>query len=69
MVRTTTKRINMDYECDVEEKHAGKYVVIIGGKVFAYGPNPDVIIKRARRSHPDEIPFMYRVPSGESMLL
>lgn len=65
----TAPQVDINYECDVENKHVGKFVIIIDGKVFAYGSNPDIIIRKARKKHLNKIPFMYKVPTRESMLL
>lgn len=67
--RRGTAGIEINYECKVGKEYAGKYVVILDGKIFASGARPETLLKRARKEHPDKIPFVYRVPAGESMLL
>jgi len=44
-----------------QRKYAGKYVVIAGGEFVGAGRDLPVLIKRAKKEHPKETPFVARV--------
>lgn len=55
---------NENWECYLslsQKKYAGKYVVIAGGELVGAGRDLPVLIKRARKDHPKETPFVARV--------
>ncbi len=58
-----------DFNLKIDKKHCGKWIVIIDGKIFGIGTRADSIIKKAREQHPNKIPFMFQVPTQDSMLL
>ena len=58
-----------DFNLKIDKKYGGKWIVIINGKIFGAGRRAESILKKARKEHPDKIPFVYQVPTQDSMLL
>ncbi len=55
---------NKNWECYLslnQKKYAGKYVVIAGGELVGAGRDLPILVKRARKDHPKETPFVARV--------
>jgi len=53
-----------NWECYLslsQKKYAGKYVVIAGGELVGAGRDLPVLIKRAKKAHPKETPFVARI--------
>ena len=42
-------------------KYAGKYVVIVAGKLIGAGRDLGKLLTRARKEHPKEVPFVGRM--------
>ena len=58
-----------DFNLRIDKKYCGKWIVIVDGKIFGTGSRAEHIIKKARLEHPDKIPFVFQVPTQDSMLL
>lgn len=52
-----------------KSKLASQYVVIINKKVFATGTDIESMVKKARKEHPKEIPFVAKIPDKEVLVL
>ena len=53
-----------NWECSLslsQKEYAGKYVVIAGGTRVGAGRDLSRLLKRARKDHPKETPFVARV--------
>jgi len=48
---------------------ADQYVVIVGGKVLSSGKDIEAMLERARKEHPDETPFVAKVPDERLLVL
>jgi hypothetical protein len=46
-----------------------KYVIIVNGKVVAKGENIESMLKKVRREHPHETPFVAKVPDERMLIL
>jgi Family of unknown function (DUF5678) len=54
---------------EVLGEYRGKWVAVLRGVVVASGARAIEVLRTVDRDHPNEKPVVYRVPSGEVMLL
>lgn len=55
---------DLNHECYLtldQRKLAGLYVVIVGGEFIGAGKDLGKLLRRARRLHPKEVPFVARM--------
>jgi hypothetical protein len=54
---------------EVLGEYRGKWVAVLRGVVVASGVRAIEVLRIVDKEHPNEKPVVYRVPSGEVMLL
>lgn len=52
-----------------KRKLANQYVVIVGAKLVAAGPDIEAMLRRIKRQYPRQIPFVAKVPSPTTLIL
>ncbi|GEM_PF-6415341 len=55
---------DLNWECYLtldQRRLAGRYVVIVAGKLLGTGKDLCQLVRRARRLHPGETPFVARI--------
>jgi hypothetical protein len=47
----------------------GSWVAVVGRKIVASGDDPEQVLDAAEKASPGRQPMIYRVPTGEVMIL
>jgi len=64
-----TSESGADPTPEILGEYRGKWVAVLHGVVVASGGRAIEVLRAMDRDHPNEKPQIYRVPSGEVMLL
>ena len=48
--------------------YAGKAIAVVGDKIIAVGTSEKEVDQKARDEYPDELPFVFTVPSEEDFV-
>jgi hypothetical protein len=67
--RAHDRRHGQDPTPETLGKYRGKWVAVVRGAVVASDDRAIEVLRAMDRDHPDDKPVVYRVPSGEVMLL
>ena len=57
----------IEHFSELVAKYAGKYVAVVDQRVIAAGTSGKEVEDSARKSAPDEVPSVFRVPREEEM--
>ena len=69
-MRTTTHSKNLEAFLKLDKpKLVDQYVVIVGAKLVATGPDIEAMLRRVKRQYPRQTPFVAKVPSPATLIL
>jgi len=67
-MQTTTENFQAFAKLE-REKYLGNYVIIIDGKVRAWGKDIKKMLQEVRKKYPNKTPLVAKIPKEEVMVL